>query len=84
MNCIRESISAEGATIPASNFLRKAVSLSPVAIGIAGRRQPKHLRHFARVVSPADLVNPINVVPIDLIGVAPIARANLTAVERVQ
>jgi uncharacterized flavoprotein (TIGR03862 family) len=61
-----------------SNFLRKAVSLSPVAIGlvqemaIASGRSPAALsaRHLAELV---------NAVPIRLTGTAPIARAISTA-----
>src|SRR5689334_19353266 len=61
-----------------SNFLRKAVSLSPVAIGlvqetaIASGRSPTAL-------SPQDLADLINAVPIWLTGTAPIARAISTA-----
>jgi uncharacterized flavoprotein (TIGR03862 family) len=61
-----------------SNFLRKAVNLSPVAIGL--------LQEAARAsgaplgsMSPADLANLINAVPIELTGVASIARAISTA-----
>ena len=61
-----------------SNFLRKAANLSPVAIGL--------LQEAARAsgvplasISPADLANLINAVPIELTGVAPIARAISTA-----
>jgi uncharacterized flavoprotein (TIGR03862 family) len=61
-----------------SNFLRKAASLSPVAIGL--------LQEAARAsgvllssLSPADLARLINVVPIELTGVAPMARAISTA-----
>jgi uncharacterized flavoprotein (TIGR03862 family) len=61
-----------------SNFLRKAASLSPVGIGL--------LQEAAKVsgtplasLSPADLAKLINAVPIELTGVAPIARAISTA-----
>jgi hypothetical protein len=61
-----------------SNFLRKAASLSPVAIGL--------LQEAAKVsgtplasLSPADLAKLINAVPIELTGVAAIARAISTA-----
>jgi uncharacterized flavoprotein (TIGR03862 family) len=61
-----------------SNFLRKAASLSPVAIGL--------LQEAAKVsgtplasLSPADLAKLINAVPIELTGAAPIARAISTA-----
>jgi uncharacterized flavoprotein (TIGR03862 family) len=61
-----------------SNFLRKAVQLSPVAIGllqeaaIASRAQLSAL-------SPESLAALINAVPLKLNGVAPIARAISTA-----
>lgn len=61
-----------------SNFLRKAVNLSPVAIGL--------LQEAARAsgaplgsMSPADLASLINAVPIELTSVASIARAISTA-----
>ncbi len=61
-----------------SNFLRKAVNLPPVAIGL--------LQEAAKVsgaplasLSPAELAELINAVPIELTGVAPIARAISTA-----
>jgi uncharacterized flavoprotein (TIGR03862 family) len=61
-----------------SNFLRKAVHLSPAAIGL--------LQEAARAsgvalssLSPADLARSINAVPIELTRVAPIARAISTA-----
>ena len=61
-----------------SNFLRKAVHLSPVAIGLlqeAARASGVSLSSL----SPADLARSINAVPIELTGVAPIARAISTA-----
>jgi uncharacterized flavoprotein (TIGR03862 family) len=61
-----------------SNFLRKTVSLSPVAIGLlqeAARTSGSSLASL----SPADLARLINTVPIELTGVAPIARAISTA-----
>ena len=61
-----------------SNFLRKAGSLSPVAIGL--------LQEAAKVsdlslssMSPHDLARLINAVPVELIGTAPIVRAISTA-----
>ncbi len=61
-----------------SNFLRKAIRLPPVAIGL--------LQEAAMVsgaalssLSPANLAELINAVPIKLNGVAPIARAISTA-----
>jgi uncharacterized flavoprotein (TIGR03862 family) len=61
-----------------SNFLRKAVNLSPVAIGLlqeAGKASGTSLASL----SPAELASLINAVPIELTGVAPIARAISTA-----
>ena len=61
-----------------SNFLRKAVHLSPVAIGLlqeAARASGVSLSSLL----PADLARSINAVPIELTGVAPIARAISTA-----
>jgi uncharacterized flavoprotein (TIGR03862 family) len=57
-----------------SNFLRKALNLSPVAIGLlqeAARASKMSLSSF----STADLAKWINAVPIQLTGVASIARA---------
>src|SRR5829696_2821577 len=61
-----------------SNFLRKAVSLSPVAIGLLQEAAKASGASLASM-SPADLANLINAVPIGLTGVAPIARAISTA-----
>jgi predicted flavoprotein YhiN len=61
-----------------SNFLRKAVSLSPVAIGLLQEAAKTSGTSLASL-SPADLANLINAVPIELTGVAPIARAISTA-----
>ena len=61
-----------------SNFLRKAVSLSPVAIGLlqdAAKTSGTSLASH----SPAEFARLINAVPIELTGVAPIARAISTA-----
>ena len=57
-----------------SNFLRKAVSLSPVAIGLLQEAAKASGTSLASM-SPADLASLINAVPIELTGVAPIARA---------
>jgi predicted flavoprotein YhiN len=61
-----------------SNWLRKSAHLSPVAIGL--------LQEMARTsgvslssLSPASLAGLINAVPIELNGIAPIARAISTA-----
>jgi uncharacterized flavoprotein (TIGR03862 family) len=61
-----------------SNFLRKAVSLSPVAIGLLQEAAKASGASLASM-SPAELANLINAVPIELTGVAPIARAISTA-----
>jgi predicted flavoprotein YhiN len=61
-----------------SNFLRKAVNLSPVAIGLLQEAARASGASLASM-SPADLAKLINAVPIELTGVAPIARAISTA-----
>ena len=61
-----------------SNFLRKAVSLLPVAIGLLQEAAKASGMPLASL-SPAELANLINAVPIELTGVAPIARAISTA-----
>jgi uncharacterized flavoprotein (TIGR03862 family) len=61
-----------------SNFLRKAVSLSPVAIGLLQEAAKASDASLASM-SSVDLANLINAVPIELTGVAPIARAISTA-----
>jgi uncharacterized flavoprotein (TIGR03862 family) len=61
-----------------SNFLRKAASLSPVAIGLLQEAAKTSGTSLASL-SPADLAELINAVPIELTGVAPIARAISTA-----
>ena len=61
-----------------SNFLRKAAHLSPVAIGLL-QEAAKATGASLASMSPVDLANLINAVPIGLIGVAPIARAISTA-----
>jgi uncharacterized flavoprotein (TIGR03862 family) len=61
-----------------SNFLRKAVNLTPVAIGLLQEAARASGASLASM-SPADLAKLINAVPIELTGVAPIARAISTA-----
>ena len=61
-----------------SNFLRKAVSLSPVATGLLQEAAKTSGTPLASL-SPAGLASLINAVPIELTGVAPIARAISTA-----
>jgi uncharacterized flavoprotein (TIGR03862 family) len=61
-----------------SNFLRKAVSLSPVAIGLLQEAAKASGTSLASL-APPDLASLINAVPIQLTGTAPIARAISTA-----
>ena len=61
-----------------SNFLRKAVGLSPVAIGLLQEAAKASGTSLASL-SPDDLARLINAVPIELTGVAPMARAISTA-----
>ncbi len=61
-----------------SNFLRKAVSLPPVAIGLL-QEAAKASGGSLSTMPPADLAHLINAVPIQLTGVAPMARAISTA-----
>ena len=61
-----------------SNFLRKAVSLSPVAIGLL-QEAAKVSGISLSTMPPADLARLINAVPIELTGTAPITRAISTA-----
>lgn len=57
-----------------SNFLRKAPNLSPVAIGLL-QEAARASQTLLSSLSAADLANWINAVPVQLNGVAPIARA---------
>jgi uncharacterized flavoprotein (TIGR03862 family) len=61
-----------------SNFLRKAVNLSPVAIGLL-QEAAKTSGVPLALMSLDDLAHRINAVPIELTGTAPIARAISTA-----
>ena len=61
-----------------SNFLRKALHLSPVAIGLLQEAAIAQGRQLA-ALSSDDLAALINAVPIALTGIAPIARAISTA-----
>jgi uncharacterized flavoprotein (TIGR03862 family) len=61
-----------------SNFLRKAAHLSPVAIGLL-QEAAKTSGVSLASLSPPDLARLINAVPLQLNGVAPIARAISTA-----
>jgi uncharacterized flavoprotein (TIGR03862 family) len=61
-----------------SNFLRKAAGLSPVAIGLLQEAAISSGRSLSSL-SAGELAELINAVPINLTGVAPIARAISTA-----
>ena len=61
-----------------SNFLRKAANLSPVAIGLLQEAAKASGTPLA-ALSPADLARLIQAVPVQLNGIAPIARAISTA-----
>jgi uncharacterized flavoprotein (TIGR03862 family) len=61
-----------------SNFLRKATSLSAVAIGLL-QEAAKTSELSLAALSPADLAKLMQAVPVQLNGVAPIARAISTA-----
>jgi uncharacterized flavoprotein (TIGR03862 family) len=61
-----------------SNFLRKAVNLSPLAISLLQEVSKASGPPLASL-SPEDLAALINAVPVKLAGVAPIARAISTA-----
>jgi len=57
-----------------SNFLRKAAQLSPVGIGLLQEAAAASGRSLA-ALPPAELAELINAAPIEISGVAPIARA---------
>ncbi|WP_314946480.1 TIGR03862 family flavoprotein [Bradyrhizobium cosmicum] len=57
-----------------ANFLRKAAQLSPVGIGLMQETAIASGRPLASF-SPAELAQLINAIPVQLTGVAPIARA---------
>jgi uncharacterized flavoprotein (TIGR03862 family) len=61
-----------------SNFLRKAVNLSPAAIGLLQEAAKASGMSLASL-SPTDLAHLIQAVPVQLNGVSPIARAISTA-----
>jgi predicted flavoprotein YhiN len=61
-----------------ANFLRKAAQLSPVGIGLMQEVAIASGRPLASL-SPADLAQLINRIPVRLTGVAPIDRAISTA-----
>lgn len=61
-----------------ANFLRKAVQLSPVGIGLMQEAAIASGRSLASF-SPAELAQLVNAIPVQLTGVAPIDRAISTA-----
>ncbi|MBK3663895.1 TIGR03862 family flavoprotein [Bradyrhizobium diazoefficiens] len=61
-----------------ANFLRKAAQLSPVGIGLMQEAAIASGRPLASL-SPADLADLVNAIPVQLTGVAPIDRAISTA-----
>lgn len=61
-----------------TNFLRKAVQLSPAAIGLLQETAANASTPLASL-SPQELAELINAVPVKLAGVAPMARAISTA-----
>ena len=78
MNDLIAKLSAPKGKQSLSNFLRKAASLSPVAIGLL-QEAAKASGLSLSSLPPADLARLINAVPIQLTGIAPIARAISTA-----
>jgi uncharacterized flavoprotein (TIGR03862 family) len=75
---LKARLSAPKAKQSLSNFLRKAVHLSPVAIGLL-QESAKASGLSLGSMPPADLARLINAVPIRVTGVAPITRAISTA-----
>ncbi|WP_373291624.1 NAD(P)/FAD-dependent oxidoreductase [Bradyrhizobium guangdongense] len=61
-----------------ANFLRKAVQLSPVGIGLMQEAAIASGRPLASL-SPAELAHLVNAIPVGLTGTAPIERAISTA-----
>jgi len=61
-----------------TNFLRKAAGLSPVAIGLLQEAAVASGRSLSSL-APEELAKLVNSVPINLTGIAPIARAISTA-----
>lgn len=61
-----------------ANFLRKAAQLSPVGIGLMQEAAIASGRTLA-ALSPAELAQLVNAIPVQLTGVAPIDRAISTA-----
>jgi uncharacterized flavoprotein (TIGR03862 family) len=77
-NDLTAKLSAPKGKQSLSNFLRKALNLSPLAIGLL-QEAAKVSGISASSLPPADLARFINAVPIELTGTAPISRAISTA-----
>ena len=75
---LRSKLAAPRGKQSFSNFLRKALHLSPVAIGLLQEVAIADGRQLA-ALSPDELAALINAVPITLTGIAPMARAISTA-----
>ena len=75
---IAKAIGAEGQTIPVE-FPAQGRAVSHPSRSACCRRRPRHPALSLASLSPADLAGLINAVPIELTGVAPIARAISTA-----
>ena len=71
-------LSAPKAKQSLSNWLRKAAQLSPVGIGLL-QEAAKASEESLSSLSPENLAERINAVPVELNGIAPIARAISTA-----
>ena len=78
MNDLVARLSAPKGKQSFSNWLRKAAHLSPSASGCCRRRR-RHPAHRCRRCLAEELAGLINAVPVQLNGVAPIARAISTA-----
>jgi uncharacterized flavoprotein (TIGR03862 family) len=78
MNELTARLSAPRSKQTFSNWLRKAVNLSPAAIGLL-QEATMATGMSSATLSPASLAELINAVPVRLNGVAPIARAISTA-----
>jgi hypothetical protein len=75
---LRTRLSAPRGKQSLANFLRKAAQLSPVAISLLREAAMASGRSLSSI-SPSALAELINAIPINLDGVAPIARAISTA-----
>jgi uncharacterized flavoprotein (TIGR03862 family) len=78
INALTARLSAPKAKQSFSNWLRKAAQLSPVGIGLL-QEAAKAAGVPLSSLSPARLAELVNAVPVNLDGIAPIARAISTA-----